>query len=109
MAEGVDDGVEGVGVEEAGEVGGEVVIVVVVVSMRMLVLGVVDDFVGSEAFDHAGVSTAADAHDEALGTDDPAGHLHDHGADAAAGRVDEDAVAGPDAGLDDELVCRHAG
>ncbi|TFB04610.1 hypothetical protein CCMA1212_004087 [Trichoderma ghanense] len=36
------------------------------------------------------------------------GHLHDQGADAAAGRVDEDAVAGLNAGLD-ELVRRHAG
>lgn len=92
VAEGVDDGVEGVGVEGLGEMCWEAVV---------LVLCVVDDEVCPEAFDELDVSGAADADDEALWSNSPASHLHGHGADAAAGSVDEHAVARLKASLDD--------
>lgn len=97
MAEGVDDGVEGVGVEGLCEMCWEAVVLVLVVS----VLRVIDDEVCPEALDELDVSGAADADDEALWSNDPASHLHGHGADAAAGSVDEHAVSRLEASLDD--------
>lgn len=93
MAEGVDDGVEGVGVEGLGEICWETAAVI-------SVLGVIDDEVGPEGLDELDVSGAANADDEALGPDDLASHLYDHGADAAASSVDEHAVSRLEASLD---------
>lgn len=101
-AEGVDDGVEGVGVEGLGEMCWEAVAVLV------SVLGVIDDGVCPEALDERDVSGAAYADDEALGPYGMASHLHGHGADAAAGSVDEHAVARPEASLDDLLAGGHS-
>lgn len=102
MAEGVDDGVEGVGVEGLGEICWETVVLVII-----SVLGVIDDEVCPEALDELDVSGAAYADDEALWSNNPASHLHGHGADAAAGSVDEHAVARLEASLDDLLVGSH--
>lgn len=106
MAQGVDDGVERVGVEALGEIRWEVAATAVV---AVSVLSVVDDEVCSEAFDELDVPGAAYTDDEALGPNDLADHLDGHGTDAAAGSVDEDAVAGLDASLDDLLAGGHAG
>lgn len=95
MAEGIDDGVEGVGVEGLGEICWDGAAVVLV-----SVLGVIDDEVGPEALDELDVSGAAYTDDETLGPDDLASHLHGHGADAAASSVDEHAVSRLKASLD---------
>lgn len=102
MAQGVDDGVERVGMKAFGEMGWQAVVIV-------SVLGVIDDEVCAEALYELDVPGAAYADDEAFGPNDLASHLDGHGADAAAGSVDEDAVAGLDASLDDLLVGGHAG
>lgn len=105
MAQGVDDGVEWAGVEAWGEIRWDVAAAAVVVCAS----GVVDDEVCPEALDELEVPGAAYADDEALRPNDLASHLDGHGADAAAGGVDEDAVAGLDASFDNLLVGSHAG